>query len=183
MAKAGEIVENPITGERIIWRKTAQDTSGELVQCDLYVRPHGFVVTEHVHLHQQESFEIIEGVISLRVNGKELTAGPGEIVVIPPGTPHKFWNAADEALHVLLEVQPAGTFEPSIETLFGLARDGKTNKKGMPNPLQVAVLARGADGYAVGIPRPIQKLLLSVLGSVGTVLGYKARYSKYSGTE
>jgi mannose-6-phosphate isomerase-like protein (cupin superfamily) len=183
MAKAGEIVENPITGERVIWRRTARDTGGELVECDLYVRPHGFVVTEHVHLSQQESFEVIEGVISFRVNGRELTAGPGEKVVVPPGTRHKFWNAADEPLHVVLEVQPAGTFEPTIETMFGLARDGKTNKKGMPNPLQVAVLAHAADGYAVGIPRPIQTVLLTVLGSLGTRLGYKARYSRYSGEE
>jgi quercetin dioxygenase-like cupin family protein len=183
MAKVGETIENPITGERVIWRKTAQDTNGELVQFDLFVRPHGFVVVEHVHLIQQESFEIIKGVVSLRVNGRELTAGPGEKVVIPSGTPHKWWNASDEELHVVVEVQPAGTFEPAMETMFGLARDGKTNKKGMPNPLQLAALSLEADGYAVSIPRPIQTVLLNVLGSVGKLLGYKARYPKYSGTE
>ena len=33
-------------------------------------------------------------------------------------------------------------FEQLIETMFGLAADGKTNRKGMPNPLHLAVIAK-----------------------------------------
>ena len=37
--------------------------------------------------------------------------------------------------------RPALQFEKLIETMFGLANDGKTNKKGLPNPLRLAVIA------------------------------------------
>ena len=33
-------------------------------------------------------------------------------------------------------------FEQSLETMFALAADGRTNRKGMPNPLRLAVIAR-----------------------------------------
>ena len=41
--------------------------------------------------------------------------------------------------------QPALAMEAAFETLFGLARDGKTNDKGMPNLLHGALLAREYD--------------------------------------
>ena len=37
-------------------------------------------------------------------------------------------------------VRPALQFESLIETMFALAADGKTNRKGMPNPLRLAVI-------------------------------------------
>ena len=40
------------------------------------------------------------------------------------------------------EVRPAGAFEQLIETMFGLAADGKTSKIGMSNPLRLAVIAK-----------------------------------------
>jgi len=35
MARSGDVVENPVTRERIVWRKVARDTGGELLQADL----------------------------------------------------------------------------------------------------------------------------------------------------
>jgi hypothetical protein len=66
--------------------------------------------------------------------------------------------------------------------LFGLARDGKTNKQGMPNPLQGAVLLQAyADEMRLsGVPVFAQRLLGAVLAPVGKLFGYKARYSEYS---
>jgi hypothetical protein len=35
VAHAGEVIENPVTGERVVFRQTARDTGGELLQFDL----------------------------------------------------------------------------------------------------------------------------------------------------
>jgi hypothetical protein len=32
VAHAGEVIENPVTGERVVFRQTARDTGGELLQ-------------------------------------------------------------------------------------------------------------------------------------------------------
>lgn len=50
--------------------------------------------------------------------------------------------AGDEVVHLVAEFRPALRTEMFFETFFGLATDGKTNRKGLPNPLRLAVLAR-----------------------------------------
>jgi hypothetical protein len=61
--------------------------------------------------------------------------------VIPAGTAHKFWNPGDDVARFLCEVRPALQFERLIETMFGLAAAAAPNKKGVPNPLQLAGVA------------------------------------------
>src|SRR2546430_12531334 len=144
MAKSGDILEHPVTGERLVWRKVARDTGGELLQADLYVAPGGFVAAEHVHPMQEERFEVLAGVLRLHIDGKEKTMRTGEIEVVPAGRPHVWWNGGQEELHVLGEFRPALRTEMFFETYFGWAKDGKTNRKGLPNPLRLAVLV---DAY------------------------------------
>src|SRR3954467_7194381 len=43
MAYAGQILENPVTGEHITFRKTAADTGGEYCEIDLRLKPDGAV--------------------------------------------------------------------------------------------------------------------------------------------
>jgi hypothetical protein len=70
-----------------------------------------------------------------------------------------------------------------FETIWGLAKDGKTNEGGVPNLLQVAVIAREhADEYRlVRPPWPVQRALFAVLAPAGRLLGYMARYPGYGG--
>ena len=65
-----------------------------------------------------------------------------------------------------------------IETMFSLAADGKTNRKGMPNPLQLAVIAN-AHFDTVQLPFPpaiVHKLGLALGAPLGRLLGYGATY-------
>jgi mannose-6-phosphate isomerase-like protein (cupin superfamily) len=183
MASAGDVIENPVTGERITFLKTSRETNGALVEMELSVRPHGFVVAAHVHRRQDETFRVLAGSLSFRLGDRELAAGAGEEVVIPAGVLHSWWNGGDEEARALLTLRPALRAETMFETIFGLARDGKTNARGMPNPLQMAVLARGADAYVGGVPKVVQDGLFGALAAVGKLLGYRDRYPQYSGTE
>lgn len=182
MAKSGDVLEHPVTGERLVWRKVARDTAGELLQADLYAAPGGFVAAEHVHPLQEERFEVLAGVLRLRLDGKEKTMRTGEVEVVPAGRPHVWWNGGPGELHVLVELRPALRTEIFFETFFGWARDGKTNRKGLPNPLRLAVLM---DGYQdeVRLARPpfaIQRVLFGPLSMLGHLLGYRASYPRYS---
>ena len=56
MAYTGQIVDNPVSGERIIFRRTAADTGGELLEIDLELAPDGHVPGKHVHPVQEERF-------------------------------------------------------------------------------------------------------------------------------
>ena len=70
--------------------------------------------------------------------GKEtIVAKAGETLRVDPGTGHKFSNEGRTDAHFRAEIRPALQFESLIETMFGLANDDKTNRKGMPNPLRL----------------------------------------------
>ncbi len=178
MIHAGDSIENPVTGERLVFRQTSRETGGEAVVIETYVQPNGFVASAHVHPSQEERFQVLRGTVGFKLGRKKIVAGPGERITVPAGTPHRFWNAGDDTAHFVCEIRPALQFESLIETMFGLAADGKTNRRGMPNPLRLAVIAN-AHFDTVRLPFPpaaLQKLGL-VLGSpLGKALGYEPVY-------
>jgi quercetin dioxygenase-like cupin family protein len=180
MVKSGDVLEHPVTREKVVFRKTAGDTGGELCQADVYFQPGAFVAAEHIHPLQQERFEVIAGTLRGRVAGREVSSGPGEVVVVPKGTAHGWWNSGADELHVLVEVRPALRFESFFETFFGLAQDGKVHPKtGLPNPFQLALMMRAYRNEIVLArpPRLVQTLLFGVLAPIGRVLGYTGEYS------
>jgi quercetin dioxygenase-like cupin family protein len=176
MIHKGDRLENPVTGEVLVFHRTADETDGESVLVETIVRPRGFVAAAHVHPHQTERFEVLEGSLGLRIGEREIVAGPGDVAVVAPGTPHRFWNAGESEARFLCEVRPALRFESLIETMFTLAAAGKTNRRGMPSPLRLAVIAK-AHFDTVRLPFPpavLQRAALALAAPLGRALGYPA---------
>jgi mannose-6-phosphate isomerase-like protein (cupin superfamily) len=178
MIHAGDSIENPVTGERLVFRKTSRETGGQAVVVEAFVKPTGFVAAAHVHPNQEERFEILRGSVGFKIGRKKLVAGPGQRVSVPAGTPHKFWNAGDDEAHFVCEVRPALQFEQLIETMFSLATDGKTNRKGMPNLIRLAVIANAHfDTVQLRFPPAfMQRFGLALGAPLGRLLGYGATY-------
>ena len=176
MIAPGDRLENPVTGEVLIFHRTAAQTDGESVLVETILRPGGVVAAAHVHPHQTERFEVLAGLVGLRVGGEEVVAEPGEAMTVEPGTPHRFWNAGDDEARFVCEVRPALRFESLIETMFTLAAEGKTNGKGLPNPLRLAVIAR-SHFDTVRLPFPpagLQRAALAMAAPLGRALRYPA---------
>src|SRR5215204_3930913 len=142
MIRKGDVIENPVTGERLLFLETSRETGGEYVLVECTVQPSGFVAAAHSHPYQSERFEIESGTVAFKLDGKEIVAGPGETVVVPAGSPHKFWNAGETEAVFVTEVRPALQFERLLETMFALANDGKTNRKGLDREQVAKVTTR-----------------------------------------
>ncbi len=186
MAKAGDVFENPVTGERAVVRLGNEDTGEDRAVVDLYAKPGGAVSGEHVHPVTEESFTVVRGQVGFRVDGHESIAQLNQRLHVPTGVAHFWWNAGDEEAHVIVEFNHgAARFEEMIRNLYGLAQDGKTNSKGMPNLLQGALFAREFSNvlYFTKPPLVVQRLLFGLLASIGRALGYKGSYPKYSAPE
>jgi len=182
MARYGDFYENKVTGERGVVLRGDEDDSVQPALVHLIVQPHGAVVGEHVHSKFQESFRVISGRLGTRVDGVERILASGEKAVAVPGTWHDFWNAGEEEAHVLVEFQPLyPRFEQMIGTLYGLANSGKTNAKGMPNPLQLALIGREFQDVAqyAKPPRAVQRLMFGLLAPIGRMCGYRGIYPEY----
>jgi mannose-6-phosphate isomerase-like protein (cupin superfamily) len=182
MSKAGDKFENPITGEYGYTRIGTEETGGKLLVSDLRVRSGGAVLGTHLHPTIDERFTVVSGKIGYMLGDKQGVLQAGESADLPKGIPHDWWNAGEEEARVIVEIRPAARFEQMVITLFNLAAEGKTNKKGMPNPLQLAVISQEfADVVQFMNPPPaVQRVLFAIMAPLGRLLGYKAIYPHHA---
>ena len=178
MARAGDEIVNPRTGQRMVFLETAKETGGELVRIDSYNPPSPPLEPEHVHPFQESGAEVVSGSLRFRVGGEERSVKAGQSVTIPANTPHRFWNDGEQEAHSVQWFRPALNIDRFFETYFALARDGKLKDDGSPSFWQTAVMAP-YFGDAIRIPSPpwtLQKAIFGVLAPIGRMLGYRPEY-------
>jgi hypothetical protein len=164
MSRAGDVFENPVTGEWVVVRVGTEESRGDPLVADLYVRPGGAVAGEHVHTRIEEWFTVRQRRVGFRLDGHETIAPHNQRMHVPVHMAHDWWNA-----------------EEMIKNLYGLAQDGKTDAKGMPNLLQAALFAREFEDVLqfTKLPSPVQKVLFVALAPVARFLGYRGSYPEY----
>ena len=123
-AVAGGVIDNSVSGERIVIRKSGAQTGGRLLCFDLFLPPGGHVPAGHVHPVQVEQFTVVAGRMRFRVGGRTILASPGETVRVPPGTPHWFGNAGTDVALTRVEVRPALRMEELLHWTGQLGVDG-----------------------------------------------------------
>ena len=181
---AGEVWENPVTGEcaRILelpWENPEGRAAAELVAL-VGAR----VMGEHMHPSITERFTPLEGELTVKLNGQISVLRQGETAVITPGVWHDFWNATSQNVRVRVEITPGERFVHIIETFFGLARLGHTDSKGMPHPLQLALVAREFSDIMVFRTPPawLQRAIFGAMAPIARWRGYRATYPQLSRT-
>lgn len=95
MTRTNETIEYPLIGhefrffgDRLRVLESARETGDGSLRAEYFAPPRGNV-PEHVHLGQEERFEVVSGTLGVRVRGQELILGLGQGAVGPPGVPHK----------------------------------------------------------------------------------------------
>jgi mannose-6-phosphate isomerase-like protein (cupin superfamily) len=191
MSRFGDVYENKVTREYAVVLRGTDDRGDGPMTVHLTARPGAAVVGEHVHPSLRERFTVVSGRLEAKVAGTLHRLGPGQSTVIEPGVAHDWWNpSVSEDAHVFVELEDGpgaaegnlGRFELMIATLFGLANDGKVDRKGRPSPLQAVVLAQEFADVIVFTrpPRAVQRVVVALLAPVARLLGYKATYAAYS---
>jgi quercetin dioxygenase-like cupin family protein len=172
-----QIVHDPARRQRLLFRQTAADTGGELLQVEVWAAE-GANVPPHIHPSQEERFEVLSGTVTFWVDGVRTVATAGETLSAPPGSVHAFLNEGDEA-HLMVEVRPALNLQEFLETTAGLSRAGKITPRGIPKSpptmLRLAVLARHFEPctYLARPPLAVQRALIAPLAYLGRLLGHR----------
>jgi hypothetical protein len=147
----------------------------ELVMEGIYLANQRWEECGRPHLHpcQDEYFEILEGMLSVRVANEERTYVAGETFKFLKGTPHRMCNLSRKPAHIRWKVRPAMNTAIFLETAYQLNREGM-----MDSLLQQAVIAWAYRDIYKPLSHPlwIQPLVFAPLALVGRLLGYKARY-------
>ncbi|MFI5153206.1 MAG: cupin domain-containing protein, partial [Chitinophagales bacterium] len=128
----------------------------------------------HYHNAFSETFKVQEGILYVQVGKEKKVLNVGESVLVPAGTPHRFYNETSDEAKFHITLQPGHTgMENFIKIFYGLASDGLTDIKGKPKKFaHLAVALIISDSNAPGW----MSLFSPVIRSV-------ARRAKKNGTE
>lgn len=66
MENAGNVCVNPVTMGRAVVLVSGADSGGELVRAELWAPPGARVAAPHLHPHQTERFEVLQGRLGVR---------------------------------------------------------------------------------------------------------------------
>ncbi len=169
--RSGDVIEDPATGTRLVFRRTAAETGGGAVVVEAFLEPNGLVPGERLHPHQGQRLEVLAGSLGASIGGSRSVAGAGTRLTVPPGTRCRFWNAGDDVVHVVAEITPALRFESLVEALCALGAETEAGRR--PGALQRAVVAAAHFDTARPAfpPAFAQRLWLAFAAPLGRALG------------
>jgi mannose-6-phosphate isomerase-like protein (cupin superfamily) len=144
--------QNPIYKDTAYFLKTSEETKGEYTRIELSVTGDGGN-TPHFHKGYSERFTVLEGRLRLLAGDKYITLKEGESFLVPPLMKHCFAGEGNSTAKFIVEFRPGQPgFEKGLAIGYGLAKDGLTNKKGVPkNFTHLAVLMHLTQSYIPGI--------------------------------
>lgn len=181
MAYKGKIINNKKTGQQITFIQTSDDTGGELLEMESLFQPNSTEPVPHYHPLQEEYFTILEGEISVRTNDVVRVLKQGDKLRLKKNQVHSMWNHSKNITRVNWKVMPASDTEYFLENGIGIANEKKTNEKGMPGILQVALMAsRFSHVYRIAKPSyTIQKIIFTLLAPFSYIAGYRSCYKEF----
>jgi mannose-6-phosphate isomerase-like protein (cupin superfamily) len=142
---------------------------GETLRIEMRTTPGGGVRAEHVHPVLEERYEVLEGEITINLDGRSKRLGQGERAIVPAGVRHSFENTGEGVAHVVAEAEPAQELRESIEEGARLARNERFSDSGSPQSWRALVEAAAlAERYRETVvltspPRFVQRILFPLL--------------------
>lgn len=131
----------------------------------------------HVHYLQEEAATVVRGRLGYQILGGEPRfAGPGETVVWPPGTAHKWWNAGEDELHMTGWCSPPDNIEFYLGTLFRSTKDNGGKRPGLFDAAFLMTRYR-SEFAVVEIPAFLRRVVIPLVYGLGQMLG---KYRKFT---
>jgi len=148
---AGEGRTVAVVGDVYRFLATGDDTNGKYALWEAIVPPGGGP-PPHVHSREEEGFYVLEGEITLTVNGERVVAVAGTFANMPVGTPHSFKNESSQRARMLISVAPAGLERMFFE--FGVPLPEGSTTALPPTKDEIEKLLAVAPRYGIAIRLP-----------------------------
>ncbi|QNF32180.1 cupin domain-containing protein [Adhaeribacter swui] len=160
-------ITNPLIKDEVTFLKTSAETRGAYTLVEVKLAPGGGVPL-HYHNSYRETFACVAGELSIQCQKDVVRLQSGQSAVAEANTLHRFFNQSPEPCRFLCRIEPGNPgFEQLLQINYGLARDGKTNAKGMPKGLLNLA-------YVLSLGETRLPGLLSVLGAFFKILARRA---------
>jgi mannose-6-phosphate isomerase-like protein (cupin superfamily) len=94
-------------GSVMFFKALAREDDGDLSLMERTLPPGGRRPPAHRHTNCSEAYFVLDGLVSVTIEGEELTVGPEGFVLVPRGTAHTFGNDGDSEARLLVIHAPA----------------------------------------------------------------------------
>ena len=164
------------TGEQLTFLRKYVQNNVECLEAVNVVQPRSGPPM-HVHLLQDESITVVEGVLAGQVLGEEPRFYyPGETAFFARGVAHKFWNAGDTELKCTGFVSPVYNFEYFLTEIYRSTREGG---KGRPETFDAAYLLNRyrSEFDMLEIPAFVKKVIFPLTILIGKLKGKHKKFA------
>jgi quercetin dioxygenase-like cupin family protein len=144
--QAGEGTSTWVVGDLYSFLVTGEETGGAYALIHATVPPQGGP-PPHIHHREDETFYLLEGEITVEVDGRTLAATAGACVKLPRGSLHSFRNNSLTTARMLILVNPSG-----LENYF--AEIGHKSQEESITPAAIQRLVATAPKYGLEIRAP-----------------------------
>ena len=125
---------------------TGAQTGGHFLLAEVLVRPGGGP-PPHIHRDEDETFYVLEGELTVQLGDRTEVIGPNSTVFAPRDLPHRFTNASDRLVRLLVLTTPAG-----LEAFFSEFAHPLPHREAVPpafGPADVAKLLAAAPKFGI----------------------------------
>ena len=172
MAATGDTLTMP-DGSSFFIVESAADSEGRRIEFEITTTPGSMGPPKHFHPCQEESWKVLEGELSVFVDGEWRTLGEGESLSIPPNTVHTLRNRSSGVVRFRDVHEPALDFEDYIETLHRQAAAGKMTSRMTPSTLIHGAMVLHRHRTTQLSASAAQRAAETVLSVVGRALGFR----------
>ena len=152
---------------------TVLDRSDELLSMEAVWDPEETRPPAHLHPHQDERFEVLEGELTADVGGRTRVLRAGETIEVPRRTSHRMWNAGEEPARARWEVRPALRTQEMFAAIDRSRAFRRSPKGGGMTPVGAApVLLEFSEEFRLTLPSVVALPLLGGLAAVARLRGY-----------
>jgi mannose-6-phosphate isomerase-like protein (cupin superfamily) len=151
---------NPVQRDAATFLETSEETGGARTLAELEVAPGG-KVTPHYHLTYSERFKVLEGRLTVEIDGVRHELGPGNEVVAAVRSVHAWSNPGEDRSVAEVELRPGSPgFEKGLRVAYGLAADGLVLKNGvLRNPLHAALVLQMGEVRLPGVYAALERVM------------------------
>jgi quercetin dioxygenase-like cupin family protein len=152
--------------------ESTAESAGARIELEATLPPQTNGPPRHFHPQQHESWHVIDGELTLTIDGRHQTLSSGQTTTIEPGTVHTFSNRTSAPVRFRDVHTPALDFQEYMETLSRLTVAGKLGDRArLATLINGSMVLRHHRTTQVSASAA-QRAAESFLARVGQILGY-----------